>query len=242
MAQGLNFDDITQPHRWTFGTPNAQTIPKNSILSMKTTNVFSFDLSQFPLNKTPSGGMSGVLSSGEMVAVLLHVDDIPSPSEDQAMFTWFKDGKKLRTISTADLTEDDEWETYYVDYFSTFGRFTGELTEPGNCSVYIQTPWGNAQIDFEVYDSGAATPKPEPSDPTTCPRGAAYVASGWEAIFGCSEPGYTRPLWGDNCVCQSTPVETDVPVTDSLSGLVANLPLIIGALIFTQLLGAFGRR
>lgn len=70
-----------------------------------------------------------------------------------------------------------------------------------------------------------------------CKAGDRYKAGGLEMIFGCKD-GYGRPLGGDYCECQSVE-NKDEQLTDPLSMLMQNLPMLLTVAVLVAVLGIF---
>ena len=134
---------------------------------------FSYSLQQtepdayqyFPLNDLPSGGNSGRISKSEMVIAVIDILD-NDPKDGWIMYSWYKknaegSGTDKLLVQTEKLSipacggyphfggECGMYGSY--EQYSYIGHFSNEIEEGGYYYVIIDTKWGEARIDFEVF-------------------------------------------------------------------------------------------
>jgi len=149
VFSGVRYDNIQTAHEFIIGSPIPTTNQTSTYccwpLPVRNPGVFIFDLSAFPAGVLPSGGSSNVVSASEMILVGLS----SSPVAGAKTFRWYKASTNsviYSFVGSADFT----WAYSYI------GRFGWEINEAGAYFIVIDTPWGDARLDFAVTNAQAA--------------------------------------------------------------------------------------
>lgn len=106
---------------------------------------------------------------------------------------------------------------------------------PGGC----YKPGGVYGTCEERGDCPTVIPPAKP--PGACPKGEQFLASGWELIAGCPD-GYTRPQFGDYCVCDTSAQGKgtgEYGADNSLQGIIKMLPQLLMVMVIVSIIGAF---
>jgi hypothetical protein len=143
---GIRFDNISIPHQFIVGSP----IPTQDVTRtyccwpppVRNAGTFTFNLADFPLNILPSGGTSNVISESEMVLV-----GLATSATGPMTFQWHKAVGRDTVIYTYSGAATYNWNVSYV------GHFSWEIIEPGRYYLVVNTPWGDAELDFLVSSS-----------------------------------------------------------------------------------------
>lgn len=146
---------------------------------------FQFDLANFPLDDTPSGGNSNRISPSEMVLAGLRMDNY-LPRNDSGIIRFSRrlpnGGKQeLFTYTTEDFPENADWTQYHSFDYAFIGNFSWEINDqPGQYEVYMKYPQGEVVIGFEVVKTGGI-PVPGEAPPMFQPPGTGNRVT---AVFG----------------------------------------------------------
>lgn len=250
----ITYDGILASHSLVFCRPlptdnhNCKYIP-----GYDSPGIYTRDLINFPANDLPSGGRCDTtirISPSEMtMCILQFYGNLPSIT---VRATWrnIDTGKVLydATVITPALTDPYVW--------SFVGHFDWEIDRAGNYQVYIETGYGNAQIDFTVVDT--RPPQSQNSYPVIVDATCYIDLSGWKVMCLYANGGSKGmslflghnygvvPEWGTNnpvCWYDSNLINSSVLCTDKTPYLYGKtispvptwpqLPVVNQACLFT---------
>jgi len=151
---GIVYNDIAVDHSLEFGIPQpTDQWDRNIKPAFQQQGVYNFQLSRFPKNDLPSGGMSDRISPSEMAMIFLEFRNYPFRNAK----IWIKwkiyeaqRDKLIFEYSSPVLRPKNGWNIWSMFLYSFIGHFGWEISKPGLYYIMAITPWGKARINFQV--------------------------------------------------------------------------------------------
>lgn len=102
----------------------------------------TFNLQDYPLNVSPSGGASCIISQSEMIALKINIQ---TQGNDEGHVSLWREGERLVShVMTPDSSEESSYDVVF------FGHFDGEIDRQGQYMILAEYEQGDLLFEFEV--------------------------------------------------------------------------------------------